>query len=206
MPRLFPALIIAALAALPATADPCKDEIAALFDGPLDPFQRPPHRQVVQVFDADGTQTQTYINTIETPLRTIAGVPGVHLTLVVDRDVWNGPNLDGPWTPMAGQMPEGREADMRRQQAELRDSLTDTECHGAGTDGRISYSYRSQTQPDATGGFFGSHTRIWIDPGIGQITRFELTDFVNAWTEGVSKERHEIDVEFDSSIKVMPPA
>lgn len=207
MRNLIPTLpFLLAMFAVPLHADGCRDEIAALYDGPLDPFQRPPHRQVVQVHDADGNALRQFHNTIETPLRTISGeVASQHFTLVVDRDIWNGPSPEGPWTANPAQMPEGREEAMRTQYAQLRANMTDTVCHGTDADGRISYSYRSQTDKDATGSFFGSHDRIWIDPDTGQIVRFELTDFVNAWSSGVSAERHVIEVTFDPSIKVKRP-
>ena len=200
------ATLLAALTAAPVLADACRDEIAALYDGAIDPFQRPPHRQIVQVYDADGNPTRQYLNTIETPLRTIAGEPAAsYFTMAIDRDLWNGPSPEGPWTQNPAQMPEGREETMRGQYAELRENLTDTVCHGTTADGLVHYTYRTQTNPDDTGGFFGSLDQIWLDPDTGQIVRFELTDFVNAWTEGVSKERHVIEVEFDPTIKVDPP-
>ncbi len=202
--RLAAALL--ALAPISAAADACRDEIAALYDGPLDPFQRPPHMQIVQVYDAEGNPQRVFHNTIETPLRTMSGIRAEKFfTLAIDRDIWNGPSEEGPWTKNAAQMPEGREEAMRQAYAEQKANLTDTVCHGETDDGLIHYTYRTQTNPDATGGFYGSLDQIWLDPEMGQIVRFELTEFVNAWTESASKERHEIEVVFDPTIKVDPP-
>ncbi|MDJ0629773.1 MAG: hypothetical protein QNJ44_16055 [Rhodobacter sp.] len=197
---------LAVILTVPAAADTCRTEIAALFSGPLDPFQRPPHRQIVQIYDADGTATRLYRNTIESPLKTIAGEPAANFfTMAIDRDLWNGPSETGPWTKNPAQMPDGREATLRRQYAEQRDNLTDTVCHGQTEDGLLHYTYRTQTTPDATGSFFGSLDQIWIDPDTGQIVKFELAEFINPWTEGVSPERHVIAVEFDPTIKVDAP-
>jgi hypothetical protein len=196
------------LVAIPcgAWADACREEIAALWDGPMDPFQRPPHMQIVQMLDVDGNETRVFHNTVETPLRTIAGERAAgHFTLAIDRDVWNGPSEQGPWTVNAGQMPEGREATMRAQYAQQQANLTDTVCHGADEAGLIRYTYRTQTDKDATGSFFGSLDTVWLDPEMGQIVRFELSEFVNPWTKGVSKERHLIEVVFDPAIKVVRP-
>ena len=102
-------------------------------------------------------------------------------------------------------MPEGRADTLRSQYAQQRANLIDTVCHGTDADGLVSYSYRTQTDPDPTGGFFGSLDRIWINPASGQIVRFELTEFVNPWSEGVSQERHVMEVTFDPAIKVGAP-
>ncbi len=202
--RALTALIT--LLATPALADACRDEIAALYDRPLDPFQRPPQMQIVRVLDADGNETRVFHNTIETPLRTMSGIPAENwFTLAIDRDMWNGPSEQGPWTKNAAQMPEGREEAMRTAYAQQKVNLTDTVCHGETDEGLLHYTYRTQTDPDATGGFYGSLDQIWLDPESGQIVRFELTEFVNAWTEGVSQERHLIEVVFDPTIKVDPP-
>ncbi|MDJ0826283.1 MAG: hypothetical protein QNJ16_12335 [Rhodobacter sp.] len=199
-------ILIVLLAGQSVAADTCRDEIAALYDGPLDPFQRPPHRQIVQQFDAEGNPTRAYRNTVETPLRTIAGEPAAgFFTMAIDRELWNGPSETGPWSKNPAQMPEGREATLRQQYADQRENLTDTVCHGITAEGLVHYSYRTQTNPDATGGFFGSLDQIWLDPEIGQIVRFEMTEFVNPWTEGVSQDRHVIEVEFDPVIQVAPP-
>ena len=200
--------LAAALTALstPVLADACHDEIAALFDGPLDPFQRPPHMQIVRALDSEGNETRVFHNTIETPLRTMSGTRTENwFTLAVDRDMWNGPSEEGPWTKNAAQMPEGREEAMRTAYAQQRANLTDTVCHGETDEGLLHYTYRTQTDPDATGGFYGSLDQIWLDPDSGQIVRFELTEFVNAWSEGVSQERHLIEVVFDPTIKIDPP-
>lgn len=188
-----------------ASAD-CRQEIAALYDGPLDPFQRPAHRQKVMIHDAEGVLTRVMDNVIETPLRTISGeVAAGHFTLVVDRDYWTGPTQEGPWTLQAAQFPEGREAAMRAVYAQEQANLSEADCRGADAAGRMVYAYRTQTDPDASGKVTGTHYTLWIDPTLGQVVQFEMTDFVTPWAEGVSKERHVIEVEFDPAIRVARP-
>lgn len=189
-----------------AMADPCLDEVHALFDGPLDPFQRPAHSQTTMIFDESGTQTREMLSLIETPMRTIAGEPSANwFTMAIDHQVWNGPSPEGPWTKTGLEMPPDREDTMRRAHQENKENLSDVTCHGADGSGRIVYSYRTQTTPDATGSFFGSLTTVTYDPGIGQVIEFDQTEMINAWTEGVSGERWVSTVTFDPTIKVTAP-
>lgn len=195
------------VAPAPALADACAAEIAALFDGPLDPFQRPPHRQIVTVLDAEGTQTGVMLNTVETPLRTIAGQTAHNwFTMAIDREFWNGPTPEGPWTKNAALMPEGRAEQISLATAQQKANATDMVCHGPDAQGRLRYTYRTQTDPDANGTYFGALETVTLDPALGQIVHFELREFVNSWSEGVSTEVQMIEVQFDDSIKVDPPS
>ncbi len=201
-------LITALCLALPsgAMADACHDEIKALFVGPLDPFQRPPHRQITKVFDAQGNEIREMLSIVETPMRTIAGQPSANwFTMSIDDKVWNGPSVKGPWTDTGALMPADRDMAMQRTNIELAENLTETQCHGPDETGLIGYTYRSVTDPDANGGYFGSLDRIKLDPERNQIVEFDRTDFISSWAPDVSKERWLITVEFDPLITVSPP-
>ncbi len=210
-PALPAAILAAALAALPpaiAAADACRDEIAALYDagGALDPFARPPHRQHVREFGADGAELRVGLNLFETPLRTIAGIPAEsQFTMAVESDLWNGPSIEGPWQKLDFQAPEGRGDAMRASMEEERANLTDTECHGPDADGLLHYTYRTRTDPDSNDVFYGALSDLWIDPETGQAMRMEKTEFVNSWTEGIAPGRQEITFEYDGNIRVTPP-
>ncbi len=201
------ALLFTAIVPAGAAADACRDEIAALYDGgALDAFARPPHRQVVEQYAADGTLTRTGLNLIETPLRTIAGDEAAsHFTMAIDRDLWNGPTTEGPWTDLGYQMPDGREVGVRRGMAQEQANLTDTACHGTTDEGLIHYTYRTQLDPDDGGMFYGALTDLYVDPASGWPARMVQTEFINSWTEGVSEERHVIDFTYDDSIRVTAP-
>lgn len=208
---LLIALPLAGLASFamtsPVVADACAAEISALFDGPLDPFQRPPHRQIVTVLNAEGAETGVMLNTVETPLRTIAGQTAHNwFTMAIDREFWNGPTPEGPWTKNAALMPGGRAEQMANATAQQKANLTDTVCHGPDDQGRLRYTYRTQTDPDENGMYFGALETITLDPALGQVVHFELREFVNSWSEGVSTELQMIEVQFDDSIKVDPPS
>ena len=116
MIKAVSACLAALLLAAPAVADPCLEEIAALFDdgGAMDPFARPPLHQFTQEYDTDGNPTRLNEALFDGPLKTIAGVAAEnHFTMAIDRDLWNGPSLDGPWTGVDYQFPQGREEQMR---------------------------------------------------------------------------------------------
>jgi hypothetical protein len=203
--RYFCSVLCLALPTL-ASADACRDEIAALFAGPLDPFQRPAHRQITTVYDPTGTEIRQMLSLVETPLRTIAGQPSQNwFTMAIDQNVWNGPSPDGPWTNAGAQMPSDRADAMKQVLEDQIANLSDTSCHGSDASGLIRYTYRTVTNPDASGSYFGSLDRVTLDPNIGQIVEFDRTEFINPWTEGISMERWLIKVEFDPSIAVNPP-
>jgi len=205
--HLLRCAIVAGLTAGPVAADTCRDEIAALFDGgALDPFARPAHRQTVEQYDAGGALTRTGLNIFETPLKSIAGeVAAGHFTMAIDRDIWNGRSPDGPWEKLGVRMPEGREADLRTAMAQEAANLTDATCHGATSDGQIHYSYRTRTDPNADGMFYGALHDTFVDPSTGLPVRMVMTEFVNSWSDGVSQDRHVITFDYDSSITVSVP-
>jgi len=205
MTRIF-ALFLCTIGPTAAVAETCRDDILALFQGPLDPFQRPPHRQDVRVLDADGTEIRVMLNTVETPMRTIAGQPSAQFfTLAIDQDVWTGPSPEGPWTASPSTLPADRADAMRGAQAQQIANLSDTQCLGPDGAGNLRCSYRTQTDPDATGSYFGSLDTITVDRTSGHVIRFEQTEFVNSWTDGVSHERWVIDVTFDPTITIARP-
>lgn len=200
--------LFAALASMPgaALADACRDEIVALMQGALDPFNRPPHIQKTIVYDPDGAVKWDLLSLVETPLRTISGQPSSNwFTMAIDTQVWNGPSPEGPWTANAAGMPEGRAEAMAEDQQEMIANLTDTDCLGPDEAGSMRYTYRTQTTPDATGAYFGSLDTITVDAASGQVILFDRTEFINSWSEGVSMERWVSEVTFDDAIKVNPP-
>ncbi|MEL7117418.1 MAG: hypothetical protein AAGP08_17845 [Pseudomonadota bacterium] len=189
-----------------AQADACRDEIVALFNGPLDPFQRPPHSQRTQVLNADGSEQRVMLSLIETPMRTIAGQPSSNwFTMAIDNEIWNGPSPEGPWTANPAGFAGDRVAQMERILKAQIANLTDTECHGPDEAGNLRYTYRTQSDPDENGTYFGALDTITVDKDSGQVIHFDQTEFVNSWSEGVSMERWVIEVTFDPAIKVNPP-
>jgi hypothetical protein len=182
MPRLLLSLaLLAALAPIPALADACTDEIAALFHGgALDPFTRPPHMIETTTRDASGAVQYEMLTLWDTPLRSLSGMKGQMVTLMIGPDTWIGPGPQGPWTKAPNQNPP----DMAAFQAAIRDQLAanlrDTACPGQTTlDGQTFTTYRFTTQtdpnPDQGGSYFGAAYTVYISPETGLLAREDQT-------------------------------
>lgn len=211
--KVFPLLAAAAVifTADRAPAADCLAEVQALWaeGGPLDAYQRPPHENVNTVRDANGIVTQTYDSVIETPLRTIAGIRGTHMTMAIDNDVWTGPDVNGPWTPQQGFTGDRRaqhEADRLQRQA----NVTDVTCHGTvEVEGQsyISYSFTTKSDPNEEMGgmWYGSSDTVYIDPEMQQVMIWEMGEFVSSWAPEPNGERHRFVFTYDPTIKVTRP-
>lgn len=207
------ATLAASLAPVAASAeDACLESVRALWaeGGPLDPYQRPPHRTVNTIHDADGAVSRVFNSVIETPLRTISGVRGTHMTLAVGNDVWNGPDVDGPWEKQpqgfTGDRRAGHEADRMQRQA----NLSDVACLGlVERDGvtyeAYSYTTRSDPNPDMGGAWYGSSDTVYVGPESGQVEMMEMGTFVSSWAPEPNGERHVIVFSYDPTIKVIAP-
>ena len=211
--KLFHLLASALLisAAAPVRADDCLAEVQALWatGAPLDAYQRPPHRHVNTVRDADGNVTQVYGSIIETPLRTIAGVEGANMTMAIDNDIWTGPGEAGPWTPQqgfTGDRHAQHEADRQQRQA----NVTDVTCHGTvEVDGAsyLSYSFTTKSDPNEEMGgiWYGSSDTVYIDPESQQVMIWEMDSFVSSWAPEPNGEQHRVVYTYDPSVKVTRP-
>lgn len=195
----------------PARAGECADEVRALWDegGAMDPFARPPHRTTNTVHDADGTVLRVYDSVIETPLRTISGVRGTHMTMAIDNDAWNGPDVDGPWTAIQG-LPGDRRAGLEADRIQRRANLSDVQCPGLvarDAETYLAYGYTTRNDPDeAMGGFwYGSTDMVYLDPESRLPMIIEMTDFVTSFAPEPNPERHVVVFDYDPSIKVNPP-
>ena len=204
--------VSAIAAALPAHAVTCAEEIAALFDGgTLDPFARPAHRQTRESFAADGTLIATYEAVIESPLEMVSGVKGQgRYLLLVDREGFMGPSMDGPWTAAGMTVTEDMEAAQRAVAPSQAANLTETECLGeVDVDGRPAIAYRFVTRVDphpARGdSWWGSRDTVHLDPETRQVFRWEQTEQVSSWAEGTSDEVHVTHIEYDETIDLVRP-
>ncbi|MEQ9258209.1 MAG: hypothetical protein RIG84_03830 [Roseovarius sp.] len=208
------ALLAICLAVSPAAVAEeaeCLEEVRALWadGGPFDAYQRPPHRNTNTMYDAAGNVTRVFDSIIETPLRTMAGIEGTHMTLAIDNRIWTGPGSEGPWTPqpdMEGDRRAGHAEDRAQRQA----NTTDAACHGmVEHEGAtyLSYGFTTRTDPsEATGGtWFGSTDTVYIDPETRQVMIWEMGNFVYSWAPEPNGERHVIVFEYDPAIKVNPP-
>ncbi len=208
---LAAASAVCALAWQPALADDCTSQIAAMFTGgPLDAYQRPPHRHEKQVTDADGNVSITFQTIVETPLRTISGIKGGAMTLTIDDDTWSGPGPDGPWASSENTNPKNRKPWHNAMQAQQAKNLTATECtDGVTLEGNtfdiVRYSTKTDPNPDMNNAFFGSSDTVYIDPETRQVILLEQTGFFSSWLLEPRKDQHITRFTYDPNIKITAP-
>ena len=210
-PKLALSLTTAVFAATTAVADDCEAQVRALWDqgSPLDAYQRPPHRTATTMYDADGNVTREFTAIIETPLRTIAGIEGTHMTMAVDNDVWSGPTEQGPWAAQqgfTGDRRAGHEAGRQQMQANAENFV----CHGMVERDGVSYQaygYTTRTDPDESmgGAWYGSTDTVYLDPETRQVMIWEMGEFRSSWATEPNGDHHLVIHTYDSSIKVMAP-
>jgi hypothetical protein len=212
MIRLTVAALVAALAALPAAADDCRDRIAAMFDGgPLDPFARAPHFLTTTVYDPQGTQVRRMLTAWETPLRSVSGVEGGgFFALIIGSESWTGPTMEGPWSKAPNYLPEDHEGFQRMQKDQMVANLSDTTCPGEVTlDGTtyesVGYVTRTDPTPESSEAWFGSRNTVYIDPGSGRVMRWEQTDFVSSFAPELNPEIHVQVFDYDAAIALPTP-
>lgn len=215
--KSHPKVVLAAVLAVcifatqPALADDCTSRIATMFTGgPLDAYQRLPHRHEKQVTDAEGNLTITYQSIVETPLRSISGIKDGDMTLTIDDDTWTGPGPDGPWTSSENNNPKNRKPWHNAMQAQRAKNLTATECaDGVTLDGvtldMVHYSSKTDPNPDMNNAFFGSSDTVYIDPETRQVMLLEQTGFFSSWLPEPGKDIHITRFTYDTDIKVTAP-
>jgi len=195
---------IAVLLPFAASAD-CADEIDALFDGPLDAWQRPPHAQLQTTHEADGSVSAVTDNLVETPLRSMGGVrDSGFFAIVIDRRMWQAAGPEGPFSFVGEVLPEDREARQRQLEADRRANATEQECFGEVTleDGRtaMKYAFRSRSNPDPSGVWTGAHHTIFVEPSGARVIRWEFRD--NMAHYAPEPDDKTIVTEFDYSVPV----
>ncbi|WP_110030065.1 hypothetical protein [Hoeflea marina] len=206
-------MVAAVAAGVPAArADACLDEFRALFAGEMDGFSRKPYRSVKTVYGEDGKQQLVFDNIVETPFETISGNRGGPFGLVVDREVWTGPTMEGPWSPSPypSTFPPDRKAAYEESKARQIAALGNTVCLGeVELEGRTYLHYEfSRLPPEnkaAAPMWFAESDKVWLDPASKQVARWEMTDFQTSFLPGISKERHVEVFSYDDSIRVDPP-
>ena len=205
---LFGALALSLAATVAPAAETCRETIAAMyFDGPFDPGQRPPYRMISGSFAPDGTYTQTGQAVWTDPLTSISGT-GESFMLVADTKVWTGPSMQGPWTRMQAPMTANREdLDLRQRQQNAK-NLTETSCDGTyEIDGRRveRFTFRTRTDPDDQGMYFGALNTVYVDPAINQVVRWDYAENISSWAPEKSADRLVNQFMYDPSITIEVP-
>lgn len=177
------ALAISAFASLtvPAYADPCREEIVALFDGgALDPFAQPPYAYDTTVYAPDDSVKYAFYTVFDTPLRSLSGIKGQFMTLAIGNRTWTGPGPEGPWTETPNSLPADLEAFHKTTRDQLARNVTAPVCHGVvqkGDGSYLVYEFTTQTDPDQDQGgtYFGAREVDYVDPESGRLMRREQT-------------------------------
>jgi hypothetical protein len=195
-----------------AADEACMEEIRALWaeGAAFDAYEWPPHRTVNTMHDADGNVTRVFTSLIETPLRTISGIPGEHVTLAIENDVWTGPDFEGPWEKSPQGFTFDRRASHAREQAQRAANLEKVDCPGEVERDGVSftaYSFTTRTDPneDTGGSWFGSDNTVYLDPETGRVVIWEMSDFFSSWAPKPNGELHVITYQYDPTITVTAP-
>lgn len=205
-------LLLAALPLLPpapAAAQDCAAEIAALYDGPLDPWQHPPHRAEFEVTDAAGNLVTMTDAVIVHPFLSLSAFRGSGQWSFATEDAfWVSPSAEGPWTRVEMAVPDGRREAGEKLHAEYKAGVTEPVCDGRIEEqGRalLRYSFRTQTPPDANGGHYGEADIVLIDAETGQLARWERRDMVAPWMPSTDGSVVVTRLMFDPGITLVPP-
>ncbi len=191
-------------------ADSCLDEVKALYQKEWNPFLRKPYRSVKTVYSPDGTKLRTFENVVETPLKTISGISGGEMGLVIDHETWTGPTADGPWTKAPFDLPKNRKESLdANYQLEI-EGLSEAVCHGeVELQGRphLKYEFHVRTAPNPLlGGLWAAaRNTIWLDIDTRMVTQWEQTDFETSFQPELNKERQVTVFTYDESIQLKRP-
>lgn len=192
---------------LPVAAD-CAAEVAGLFQGgALDPFARPNRHEVTVAIHPDGSQTAVADVLWDGVARSANCTPN-GCFLSIDAATWQGEGFAGPWvfvSEMAGYDPEPFTRAMNDSFAA---NVTEAECQGAGElEGRavVSYRYRTRTDPNEYGSWFGGLYTAWIEVETGQLMRLAQAEGIASWAPEPSGDLLMTDVVYDPAIRIETP-
>ena len=207
--RLIAFLGIGLLALTPsAFAQSCEDSVAELFkSGPLNPLNRTGWRETtVQVAEDDSEST--IIEAVwQNPARVRSVSNGTYI-IAINSDTWTAPSEDGPWTASGATLPPDIEAYHQANNDALMRNVTEVSCPGeVEIDGRslTKYIYRTVTDPNEYGIWFGGLFNTFIDPKTGKLARIEVSDSVGSWAPEPAKGKTVTTYSYDPTITIDPP-
>lgn len=197
-----------ALTVAPAAADPCRETIAAMFQGgPMDPFVRPKRHETTIRHNPDGSETMVTDVFWETVLKSVSASGGNYY-LTYDLDMWSGPSFDGPWTPTGSKLPADFAEMTRQMSVQQAANLSETSCAGeVSVDGQalVKYVYRTKTDTNVHGSWFGGLYSAYLDPASGQLARLETAETVASWAPDAAAFVDITTVIYDPTISVVRP-
>ncbi|MCA0870861.1 hypothetical protein LCL97_08500 [Seohaeicola saemankumensis] len=192
----------------PVHADECRDTIAALYQGgALDPFERPKRREVTVSVQPDGSESLVTDVIWDSVTRSVALSGGTYY-LTFDGEMWSGPSFEGPWTPTGSSLPEDFEQMTRQMADQSAANITEAQCPGqteVGGNSWTTYVYRTKTDPNVHGSWFGGLHTAYIDPASGELARLEIAEMVSSWAPDPTAHKNVTTVSYDPSVAVIRP-
>ncbi|MDK3016639.1 hypothetical protein [Pseudodonghicola flavimaris] len=194
----------------PARAGSCRSEIAALFHGgALDPFARPPHVVDTTVLTVGGQVKKRQRVVFDTPMKSLTGLPGQQMTLVIGGRSWSGPTAQGPWRQnLTMRAPGDFEAEERASRDQMSRNISDPVCRGVveheGQRYRV-YEFFTRTDADASGRYFGARHVVYIDPKSGLLMLQERSGDVADYLPQPGTERRVMRYRYDPSLRLSAP-
>lgn len=191
-----------------ALADGCHDTIAGMFfGGALDPSLRPPYRESVTSLAPDGSVLLTYEVTSEAADRMMTVANGM-ATLMLGEQMWIKTAPDGAWVLSPPSSPLNAVERNRAHREQMRANLTETSCDGLYEfDGRKveRYTYRTKTEPDQDGIYFGALYTAYVDPQTGLLALMDSTQMIAHYAPASSPNRTVSQYFYDPTIRLERP-
>jgi len=185
--------LLSAIFASPAIAMDCTASITALYQGgPIDPFTRGSWREETVIVAKDGSQTHSSTSTWQSPSRVKTFTNGTYI-IAIGSDTWTGPSEDGPWSHIGATLPEDINAFHQATNDMLMRNLSEVSCPGTETlDGRevTKYIYRTKTDPNEYGSWFGGLHAAYIDVETNRLVRMEVRENIASWAPEPSKDAY----------------
>jgi len=201
------ALVCALALPLPAAAE-CAADVAALFQGgALDPFERPNRREVTTLHSADGPVTQVSDVLWDGVTRSINCTETL-CAMQVGTQMWIKPQGTETWMSAPSQLPEDPEAFAQAIVDDMLANLADQDCLGPNLlDGRdvTVFRYRTKTNPNEFGAWFGGLFTVFIAADTGQLVRLEELESVSSFAPEPGLDLRVTTVTYDDSIVISAP-
>lgn len=193
---------------LPVVAQSCDETLTALFTtGSFNPFNRPSWKERTVQITEDGTETHVVDATWQDPTRVLSFSNGSY-SISVGSQMWTSTSEDGPWTAANAILPEDMAEFHRLHNEALMRNMTDVSCPGTEViDGRemAKYIYRTQTDPNEYGSWFGGLYTSYVDAETGLLMRVEIRESIASWAPNPAEGVNVTVLEYDPTIKVDPP-
>jgi hypothetical protein len=128
--------------------------------------------------------------------------------LNVGNRIWTAPGIEGPWTPAPTQLSDDPEGFVRAIGEAMAANLSDPECPGTQTLGDRPvqvFRYRTRTNPNEFGSWWGGLYTAFIDVETGQMIRLEERESVASWAADPAPGVKITTVVYDDAIAIAAP-